>query len=104
MGFIQEKLILLVLPLIIAPLVVLLTQWTKKGWHWLDAQHPIIKQGVVAAYSAGFSALAAVVGKSICTDGSAVCDATGLDWRVILTWGVALAIHGWAKPKSKGTG
>lgn len=99
LGFIQEKMLMLALPIIIAPLVVLFTQWTKRAWSWLDAQHPMVKQGVVAAYSAAFTAVAAAIGKSICTDGSAFCDAAGLDWRVILTFAGSLAIHGWKKSK-----
>lgn len=98
-GFIQEKLLLIALPIILAPLVTLFTQWTKKAWSWLDEQHPLVKQGVAAAYSAAFAVVASAIGQSICTDGSALCDATALDWRVILTFAGSLAIHGWKKSR-----
>lgn len=97
----KDLLIKLALPLVIAALVVPLTQWTKKAWSWLDKQHPLVKQGVVAAYTAAFAAVAATVGKSICVDGSAFCDPTLLDWKAILSvaFAGALAMHGWKKAK-----
>jgi hypothetical protein len=96
-GDFQTKLIALILPLILAPLVTFATQGTKRYLAWVDGQPAFVKQIIAALYAAGFSALAGVAGTSICTDGSAVCDAAGLDWRVILTWGLSLAIHGWKR-------
>lgn len=97
----NDLILKLALPLIIAALVVPLTQWTKKAWSWLDRQHPLIKQGVVAGYTAAFTAAATAAGKSICLDGAAFCDPTSLDWKVILTTALAgaFAMHGWKKPK-----
>lgn len=96
----QEKLLMLVLPLVLAPLVAFATQMTKRVWAWLDQQHAIVKQGVAFAYATGFSVLAGLIGVSLCLDGAATCDATGLDWRVILSWALGVAIHGWkSKPK-----
>jgi hypothetical protein len=97
MDFVREHLFKLILPILIAPLVLILTNATKRYVLWLDRQHAIVKQGVAAAYAAGFTALAAAVGKSLCVDDAAMCDAAGLDWRVILTWAGALALHGWKR-------
>lgn len=94
---ITEKLVALVLPLILAPIVTGLTQLSKQWVKWLDAQPAFVKQLVAAGWATGLTALAAAVGGSVCTDGGAFCDMASLDWRVILTWGVSLAIHGWKK-------
>ena len=94
---IRDKLILIVLPLILAPLVTLLTQLSKRYVAWLDGQHALVKQGIAAGWAAALTALSAAVGGAICTDGGTVCEITQLDWRVVLTWAFSLAIHGWKK-------
>lgn len=97
MGWLQERMITLVLPLLLAPLVTIAVQFSKKYNAWLDDQHALVKQGLAAAYATGFTALAAAVGQGICTDGSIACEITGLDWRVILTWAGSMAIHAWKR-------
>lgn len=97
----QEKLLALVLPLILGPIVALATQSTKEASAWVDKQHAIVKQVIAALYATGFSWLASVVGANICIDGGTVCEATGLDWRVILTFAIGQSIHGWFRGKKK---
>lgn len=97
---IQEKLLTLLLPIILGPMVTGLTQLSKRWVAWLDGQHAIVKQIVAAGWTLVLAGGAAAVGKSLCVDGSQVCDATQLDWRVIVTFAVSLAVHGWkTKPK-----
>jgi hypothetical protein len=93
MKWITAQLASLWLPLMIAPLVTLATQVTKRASSWIDMQHPFVKQGVAAAYAAAFSALAAAVGTEICVDGAAFCAPVLLDWRVIFTWAGGIALH-----------
>jgi len=97
MGFIQDKLVSLLLPLILAPLVVRLTQLSKKYVAWLDEQHPAIKQSVAAGWAIILTGLTATIGQSLCVGGAPTCDLTAIDWRVVLTWGFAVALHGWKK-------
>lgn len=96
-GAIQDKLLLLLVPIIVAPMAMYATQASKKAWAWLDRQHPVIKQGVVVAYAALFNALVAIVGKDICVGAATTCDITGLDWKVILTYAIATSLHSWRK-------
>lgn len=100
LGFlqpIQDKLIALVLPLILAPIVTFLVNASKRYSAWLDGQHAVVKQALAALYAMGLAALATAVGKSVCADGSAICEITQLDWKGVLTWAFALALHGWRK-------
>lgn len=97
MGFIQDKLIALLLPLILAPLVVKLTQLTKKYWEWLDQQHPAFKQVIAAGWAAILTSATAAAGQSLCQGGVPTCELIAVDWRVVLTWGFSLALHGWKK-------
>lgn len=90
----KEYLIKLALPLILAPLVLWLTQASKRAWTWLDRADPAVKQGFAAFYATAFTALAQLVESPICTGGALTCDLVGLDWRVILTWAVSMALHG----------
>lgn len=87
----------LLLPLLIAPLALWLTQWTKRAAGWVDRSPALVKQGFAAFYGTAFTALAAAVAKPICVDGSAMCDLVGLDWRVVLTFAATLALHGQRK-------
>lgn len=87
------------LPLLLAPLVTIAVQFSKRYSDWLDNQHALVKQGLAAAYATGFTALAAAVGQGICTEALQVCDITGLDWRVILTWAGSMAIHAWKRSR-----
>lgn len=97
MDWLKSHAISLVLPLLIAPLAMYMTQATKRMAAWVDAAHPMVKQGFAAFYATAFTAVAATVGKSVCVDGSALCDLAGLDWRVVLTFAATLALHGQRK-------
>ncbi len=99
MDWLKMHALQLALPLLIAPLAMILTQWTKRASAWLERSPAIIKQGVAALYGTAFTALAVAVQKPICTDGALTCDLVGLDWRVILTFAGTLALHGMRKGK-----
>jgi hypothetical protein len=90
---------MLALPMILAPLVMYAVNLSKDYSVWLDRQHAAVKQGLAAAYAAGFTALAGLIGQPICKAAVETCDITGLDWKVILTWAGAMAIHAWKKGK-----
>lgn len=94
MDWLKMHALQLLLPLLIAPLAMYATQGTKRLAAWVDRSPAVVKQGWAALYSAGFTALAAMVEKPICTGGAITCDLVGLDWRVVLTFAATLALHG----------
>lgn len=97
LASLQDKLVGLLLPIVLGPIVASLTQWSKKAWGWLDKQHAIVKQVWAALWTLALTALVAFAGRTFCADGSAMCEITGLDYRALLTWAFALAAHGWKR-------
>lgn len=96
----KGKLLELVLPVVLGPIGTALVQWAKRSWAWLDTQPAWVKQVVVGLYALGTAALSEAMQGAVCVDGTNTCDPEGLAFKAILTWAVALAVHGW-KPKGK---
>lgn len=98
MKFLLAPILAIALPIIAGALASLATQWTKKAWAALDKQDATVKQGVVAFYSFALNVAAQSLGKSVCVDGAAFCTPDNLAWGTLISFALALAIHGHKKP------
>lgn len=94
MNWFTQQLMAIVLPLIIGPAAFLLTQWIKRQWARVDALPPERKQIIVAAWAFALSLLSETLGASVCLDGGATCDPSGVAWKTVLSYAVAVTMHG----------
>lgn len=103
MDAIKLKLIAVLLPIILGPIIAAAVQASKKISPWLDKQHAAIKQAYVALWAIVLPALVTLLGVNICAGGAATCEVWGVDWKLtISTFAMALVTHGLKKkPKER---
>ncbi len=87
------------IPMIAAPLAFWLTQQSKRGWAWLDAQGSTTKQTVAAAWAFVLSAALPALGDKVCTVAVSECTFATIDWKVAVTFLLTLAMHNLKKGK-----
>ena len=100
MNLLTAKLAEYALPLLAAPVAFWLTQKAKGASDWLDSKGAVVKQGVAIALSAGLNAVAPLVGGPLCVDGLSTCDLGHIDYKIVVTWALAMALHNATRPKS----
>lgn len=94
MNIVTAKLLELAIPLVSAPLAFWLTQQAKRANLWMDSQSAIIKQALALATSTVLNIVVPIIGAPMCPPDSGVCTIGNLDYKVLVTWALAMAIHG----------
>lgn len=93
MNVITSKLVDLALPLLSAPIAFWLTQRAKKALSWIDEQNAVVKQAFAVSISYALNVVTPIIGRPLCGDTS-VCSLDNIDYKVLVTWALAMAIHG----------
>lgn len=102
---IQAKIVAVLLPIILGPIIAFAVQGSKRLSPWLDRQHALVKQLYVGLWSLALPALVSLSGlTSLCLGGVEKCDLWNLDWKLVIsTFAMALVTHGLRrKPKANG--
>jgi hypothetical protein len=94
MKFLLSPILAIAIPIISGALASIATQWSKKAWAALDRSDATVKQTLVGLYALGLNALTLAIGKPVCTNGAAYCDLPDVAFGTIISFAIALAIHG----------
>lgn len=90
----------MVVPLVVAPLTVLLGQLLLNARKEIDNLHPSIKQGVIVGISAVLTAAANVLGAKFCPD-VGLCTLDNLDQQALVSALLAFVLHGGLKKRKR---
>lgn len=110
MGFLSDRILSLLLPIIAGPIVFLVVQGMKRAWGWLDRQPGLVKQGLAIAVAALLTAAYRSLGV-VPPDGCGTVAAYGVtdacwvalqgDWvKAVVSALLAMALHNSRKLKS----
>lgn len=98
-SFITDKLLGLLLPLIVAPLTVLVGKAVLNGSERLDNLAPWQKQGVIVVIAGVLTSLGSVLGADICSGQTCAGDLSNLDINTLVSALLAFVLHEGTKPK-----
>lgn len=98
-GFITERLLGMALPLIVAPLTVILGKVVLNSHEKLDGLPAWQKQGAVIVIAGALASLGAVLGADICQGQTCAGDFSNLDVKALVSAALAFVLHEGLKPK-----
>lgn len=99
MNFITQHILGIALPLIVAPLTVLVGKMILNAHEKVDALAPWQKQGVVIVIAGALTAVATFLGADICQGQTCAGDFSNLDVKALVSAALAFVLHEGLKPK-----
>lgn len=94
MNWLISSLLPLIAPAVIGVLAMWFTQAGKTLYAKLDDAPAYVKQGFAAFWVFVLSWAGSALPTPLCVDGAAFCTLADLDWRALLSYALAVSLHG----------